>query len=84
MRRPWNMTKQQYHTNSADSESSSIDYEKAQRATRLLLEALGEDPDRDGLKETWQRRIPSAFETLTAGQREDEKLSTNTIWRRGE
>jgi GTP cyclohydrolase I len=62
-----------------DGESSSIDYEKAQRATRMLLEALGEDPDRDGLTETWQRRMPAAFETLTEGQREAEKPTLRTF-----
>ena len=73
------MTNQQYHTNGVDSESSSIDYEKAQRATRMLLEALGEDPDRDGLEDTWQRRIPAALETLTEGQREGEKPELRTF-----
>lgn len=73
------MTGQQYHTNSTDGEVSSIDWEKAQRASRLLLEALGENPDRDGLKDTWQRRLPAAFETLTAGQREAEKPALRTF-----
>ena len=73
------MTNQQYHTNGTDSEESSIDYEKAQRATRMLLEALGEDPDRDGLEDTCQRRMPAAFETLTEGQRADAKPELRTF-----
>ena len=73
------MTNQQYHTNGTDGEESSIDYEKAQRATRMLLEALGEDPDRDGLEDTWQRRMPAAFETLTEGQRADVKPELRTF-----
>nr|WP_256391496.1 GTP cyclohydrolase I [Natronoarchaeum rubrum] len=49
---------------------SDIDYEKAQRGVRLLLEAVGEDLDSDALAETWQRRVPDTFATLTEGQRE--------------
>lgn len=73
------MTNQQYHTNGTDGEESSIDYEKAQRATRMLLEALGEDPDRNGLEDTWQRRMPAAFETLTEGQRAAAKPELRTF-----
>ena len=73
------MTDQKYHTNGVDGESSGIDHEKAQRATRMLLEALGEDPDRGGLKATWQRRMPAALETLTEGQREDQKPQLRTF-----
>jgi GTP cyclohydrolase I len=73
------MTNQQYHANGVEGESSGIDREKAQRATRMLLEALGEDPKRDGLQDTWQRRIPAAFETLTEGQREGEKPELRTF-----
>ncbi|WP_114579044.1 GTP cyclohydrolase I [Saliphagus sp. LR7] len=56
-----------------------INREKAQRATRLLLEALGEDPDRPGLADTWERRVPDAFATLTDGIRENEKPTMRTF-----
>jgi GTP cyclohydrolase I len=56
-----------------DEVESDIDYGKAQRGVRLLLEAVGEDPDSDALAETWQRRVPDAFATLTEGQREGAK-----------
>jgi GTP cyclohydrolase I len=73
------MTNQQYHTNGEAAEASSIDWEKAQQATRMLLEAFGEDPDREGLKDTWQRRVPASFETLTEGQREAAKPEMRTF-----
>ena len=56
-----------------------IDREKVQRATRLFLEALGEDPDRPGLADTWERRVPDAFATLTNGTRESEKPTMRTF-----
>lgn len=58
---------------------SDIDYEKAQRGVRLLLEAVGEDPDSNALTETWQRRVPDAFATLTEGQREAAKPTMRTF-----
>lgn len=73
------MTRQQYHPKDADTESSSVDWEKAQRATRMLLEAVGENPDRAGLKDTWERRVPAAFETLTEGNRAAEKPEMRTF-----
>ena len=73
------MTKQQYQTDGQDTGSNSIDWEKAQRATRMLLEAVGENPDREGLQDTWERRMPATFETLTEGQRAAEKPEMRTF-----
>lgn len=56
-----------------------IDHEKAQEGVRLLLEALGEDPDSEQLVETWRRRVPDAFETLTEGERESAKPAMRTF-----
>ena len=56
-----------------DRATSDIDWEKASRAARLMLEAVGEDPGRAGVADSWQRRIPAAMETLTEGYREDAK-----------
>ncbi|MFC7044694.1 GTP cyclohydrolase I [Halobacteriaceae archaeon GCM10025711] len=56
-----------------DRATSDIDWEKASRAARLMLEAVGEDPGRTGVADSWQRRIPAAMETLTEGYREDAK-----------
>lgn len=41
-----------------------------ERQIREILEALGEDPDRDGLRET-PRRMRESLEFLTGGYRED-------------
>lgn len=62
-----------------DSDTAEIDQEKAQRGARLLLEALGEDPERDGLTDTWQRRVPDAYKTLTDGNRSSEKPMMRTF-----
>ncbi|OTF01893.1 GTP cyclohydrolase I [Halorubrum sp. SD683] len=69
----------QESTLSPRPDADGIDHEKAQRATRMLLEALGEDPDRDGLKDTWQRRVPDAFTTLTDGNRTSAKPTMRTF-----
>lgn len=58
---------------------NDIDHAKAQQATQMLLEALGEDPNRDGLVDTWQRRVPDAFKTLTDGNRTSEKPTIRTF-----
>jgi GTP cyclohydrolase I len=62
-----------------DEFESGIDTEKARRATRLLLEAVGEDPDSEHLAETWQRRVPDALATLTEGTREQAKPELRTF-----
>ena len=43
-----------------------VDLKKVQRATRLLLEGLGEDPTRPGLKDT-PRRVAQMWKELVAG-----------------
>jgi GTP cyclohydrolase I len=45
---------------------ATVDREKIMQATRMLLEAIGEDPDRPGLAET-PRRVASMWEELVAG-----------------
>lgn len=63
----------------SESIESGIDYDKAREGVRLLLQAVGEDPDNDALVETWQRRVPEAFETLTEGKRAKEKPAMRTF-----
>lgn len=47
-----------------------IDQEKIRQAVRLLLEGIGEEPDREGLAET-PDRIARMYEELFAGMEED-------------
>jgi GTP cyclohydrolase I len=69
-------TRSQVNSNAV---TESVDMEKARRGTRLLLEAVGEDPETDALAETWQRRVPETLATLTEGTRNEEKPTLRTF-----
>lgn len=56
-----------------------VDKEEIKQATKTLLEAFGEDPEREELKETWRRRVPDAWEELTEGYREEDKPTMTTF-----
>lgn len=47
-----------------------VDLDTIARGVRLILEGIGEDPDRPGLKETPQR-VAEMYAELTSGMRED-------------
>lgn len=47
-----------------------VDQEKIKKAMRLILEAIGEDPDREGLKDT-PRRVAQMYSDLFRGLHED-------------
>lgn len=47
-----------------------VDKEKIKAAVRMILEAIGEDPDREGLVDT-PRRVADYFEEVTLGLRVD-------------
>ena len=49
---------------------TEVDIPKLKKAVREILEAIGEDPDRDGLKET-PRRVAHMYEEMFAGLRLD-------------
>ncbi|WP_237713423.1 GTP cyclohydrolase I [Halococcus hamelinensis] len=68
---------------SAGSERA-IDWAKAQEAARLFLEAIGEDPERSALVETWQRRLPATMESLSEGYRIEAKPAMRTFESEGE
>lgn len=48
----------------------SVDHEKIEHAVRLILEAVGEDPEREGLRET-PARVARMYEEIFAGIGED-------------
>jgi len=59
------------------AEVPAYDFERAEAAVHELLIAIGEDPDREGLKET-PARVARAYAELTIGlhQRPEEVLTT--------
>ena len=59
------------------STPAPIDLERAERAVREILLAIGEDPERDGLKET-PARVARSYAEIFAGmaQRPEDVLST--------
>lgn len=63
----------------SQTDNAGIDWEKAQRGTRLLLEAMGRDPDTKGLEATWERRVPDMFETFSEGHRKSAKPVMRTF-----
>jgi len=52
----------------------TVDKKKIREAVRLLLEAIGEDPDRDGLQET-PDRVARMYEEIFGQGEEDPQLS---------
>jgi len=61
------------------STPAPIDLERAERAVRELLFAIGEDPDRDGLKETPARVARSYVEIFAGMTQEPEDVLTTTF-----
>ena len=53
-------------------EPGPFDAERAERAVRELLIAIGEDPDRDGLQET-PARVARSYAEMTGGMRQEAK-----------
>src|SRR5450432_3148082 len=53
--------------------SAPVDLEKIARGVRMILEGIGDDPDRAGLQET-PRRTAEMFAELTARMHEDTRL----------
>jgi GTP cyclohydrolase I len=52
--------------------SQVVDIDLVAQGVRLILEGIGEDPDRAGLKDT-PRRVADMYAELTSGMWEDEK-----------
>jgi GTP cyclohydrolase I len=55
---------------SADARLRDVDRELIARGVRMILEGLGENPDRPGLQDTPQR-VADMYVELTSGMRED-------------
>ena len=53
-----------------DPTGRAFDRDKIERGVRLLLEGMGEDLDRDGLRET-PTRVARMYEEITSGLRQD-------------
>lgn len=49
---------------------ATVDRDRIARGVRLILEGIGEDPNREGLRDTPQR-VAEMYAELTAGMRED-------------
>ncbi|WP_017755589.1 GTP cyclohydrolase I FolE [Calidifontibacillus oryziterrae] len=56
-----------------------MNYEKIEQAVRLILEAVGEDPNREGLLDT-PKRVAKMYEEVFAGIHQDPKDYFNTIF----
>ncbi len=56
-----------------------FDHERAEAAVRELLHAIGEDPDRDGLRET-PARVARAYREMFAGLYTDPDSVLNTMF----
>lgn len=56
-----------------------MDYDKLVTAARMILEAVGEDPNREGLKETPQR-IARMYQEVFAGLHQDPQTVLSTVF----
>ena len=63
----------------SDEEPREFDKPRIERAVREILEAIGEDPDRDGLQFT-PRRIADMYEEIFSGLREDPRCHVITTF----
>lgn len=58
---------------------TAVDHEKIKQAVRMILEAVGEDPDRDGLLDT-PKRVAKMYEEAFSGLHIDEKSYFSTVF----
>jgi GTP cyclohydrolase I len=56
-----------------------VDHDKIKKAVRMLLEAIGEDPEREGLTET-PDRVARMYEEIFSGLWEDPELHLEKIF----
>lgn len=58
---------------------STVNHRQIEEAVRLILEAIGEDPNRDGLRDT-PRRVAKMYEEVFQGMGQDPKEYFATIF----
>jgi GTP cyclohydrolase I len=56
----------------AAARPKATDFKKIETAVRMILEAVGEDPDREGLRET-PKRVARMYDEVFAGLKQDPK-----------
>jgi GTP cyclohydrolase IA len=61
---------------------ASFDHAKIERGVRLILEGIGEDLDRDGLRET-PARVARMYEEITSGLRADPTAVLQAVFDEG-
>ena len=64
------LSEEQGSQESGTDPDTPVDLEKIAQGVRLILEGIGEDPERQGLQET-PRRVAEMYVELTAGMHED-------------
>jgi GTP cyclohydrolase IA len=65
-----------------DGGGRGFDLAKVERGVRLILEGIGEDLEREGLRET-PRRVARMYEELTAGLRSDPSEVLQVVFEEG-
>jgi GTP cyclohydrolase I len=60
-------------TDSLMNGKKAMDRSKIEQAVKMILEAIGENPEREGLKET-PLRVARMYEEIFSGLREDPEL----------
>jgi GTP cyclohydrolase I len=63
-------------------ETGAFDPDKVERGVRLILEGIGEDLDRDGLRDT-PGRVARMYEEITSGLREDPTQVLHAVFEEG-
>jgi GTP cyclohydrolase IA len=60
----------------------AFDHDKVERGVRLILEGIGEDLDRDGLRDT-PERVARMYAEITSGLREDSTTVLRAVFEEG-
>lgn len=58
---------------------ATVNHEQIEHAVRLILDAIGEDPDREGLLDT-PKRVAKMYAEVFAGLNEDPREHFKTVF----